>query len=177
MIYCHQGLGPFSTKKCGRFFLPRSRYLDSIFCARSRNLRVFFTKRHTLNSQTSSSSCIHLVYVRTWTLTAYKASATNYRLYKHSYTKTERHDCLVVVFLLFSRAGKCVEVSVTHTFLWGEEAIYYRKMHRNVNARLTLVSIQYNTEFVLCIAFLSSSGLPVWDVPEQHESLMLVSYL
>lgn len=36
-----------------------------------------------------------------------------------------------------------------------------QKMHKNVNARLTLVSIQLNTEFVLCIAFLSSSGLPV----------------
>lgn len=50
-------------------------------------------------------------------------------------------------------------------------------MHRNVNARLTLVFIQYNTEFVFCIAFLSSCGLPVRDVPEQHESLTLVSCL
>lgn len=50
-------------------------------------------------------------------------------------------------------------------------------MHRNVNARLTLVSIQYSTELVLSVAFVSSSGLPVRDVPEPHESLTLGSYL
>lgn len=48
-----------------------------------------------------------------------------------------------------------------HISLRRRSYILQKKMHRNVNARLTLVSIQYDTEFVLCIAFLSSSGLPV----------------
>lgn len=42
------------------------------------------------------------MYVRTQTLTAYKASTANSnRLYGHSYTKTERHDCLFVFSCFF----------------------------------------------------------------------------
>lgn len=47
-------------------------------------------------------TCRHHVHVRTWTLTAYKASTTNSnRLYGHSYTKTERHDCYCSFLFFF----------------------------------------------------------------------------
>lgn len=123
-----------------------------------------------LSSQASASTCIHLVYVHTWTLTAHKASTTNSNsLYGYSYTKTES--------LFFNSREMGLSFCDSHISLRRRSYIYYRKVHKNVNARLTLVSIQYITEFVLCIAFLSISCLLVWDVPEQHESLTPVSYL